>query len=129
MSNANNTRTVIADICLYGNHNTGAGWLASPTNDVKPAAGTRRPMLGNGEPVRGRSCTEAVWLAADAIRNFRLGYGLKNKGTLAIFAPGGELVAYVELNGRVPAFGDLRWERAPVYEVSAETILAAGAAQ
>jgi hypothetical protein len=94
------TETVIADICLYGNTNTGAGWLA------RSADGR---MFGTGEPARDRSFTEAVWTAADTI----LAAGAR-VDVVRIFAPGGLRVATVPI-GAIPGFGALPWEPAPVY--------------
>lgn len=102
--------TTIADICLYGNRETGAGWLAR-TND-----GT---LLGDGEPNPARNFTEAVWLATDAI----VGH-VRAGGKARVFAPGGERMAIIDLH-HPGWFGRLVWEPAPVLEISAEAIEAA----
>lgn len=115
MAKANAAVTVVADICLYGNRETGAGFIAQAVDGR---------MFGNGEPLASRSFTEAVWLAVDELR--RAGV---ERGQLRIFAPGGERMATVEIGGlkdrRLPYFGELSWGPAPVYVISAEALVAA----
>ncbi len=102
----------VAEICLYGTMDVGAGWLANIANGTKCGL-----YLGNGEPVRGRSMTEAVWLAVEAIREAGV-----SKGAVRVFMSGGQRCADVDLGGYVPCFGDLPWQPAPVYMVSAEAV-------
>ena len=52
------TQKIVAEICLYGTHVAGAGWLAQLADGA---------LLGDGEPRTGRTFTDAVWLACDAI--------------------------------------------------------------
>lgn len=95
-------RTRVADICLYGTRATGAGWLAS----MFPVTG----MLGSGDANPARSFTEAVWQAQRALT----GAGLPHTTQVRIFDSGGVRMARATL-GLIPAYGDLRWEAAPVY--------------
>jgi hypothetical protein len=97
----------VAEICLYGTSAVGSGYIA------RAASGE---MIGNGVLVPGRSFTEAVWIAVDELE----AAGLRKPGTIAIFAPGGEQMAVTDAM-RVPAFGDLKWQRAPVYVLTMET--------
>ena len=102
--------TMLAEICLYGNRQTGAGWLAVFADR----------MAGDGEPVADRSFTEAVWLAAEALKK------LGAPGKVAIYAPGGEKMAICDLS-RVPSYGDLRWQPAPQHEIGEAMLVAAAA--
>lgn len=95
-------RDFVADICLYGTPQTGAGYLACRLDHGQ--------TCGNGEPVFGRPFTSAVFLAVEQLR----GLGL-NKGRVRIFEPRGECMAIIELSGTVPTFGDLQWGPAPQY--------------
>lgn len=99
-----------AEICLYGSRSAGFDFLATT-----PADGEVR-FTADGMKADGRlrfdSLTEAVWTAVDAIR----GAGVA-AGTVAIYAPSGEHVALADLR-HVPAFGDLKWQAAPVYRLS-----------
>jgi hypothetical protein len=105
MTNATNkdaAKTIVGEICLYGNRQTGAGWLASTLHSER---------MGTGEPVAERSFTEAVWMAADEIRKFYM------RGLIRIYAPGGEKMATINVCGHPPCYGDLKWEPATVYTV------------
>lgn len=92
----------VAEVCLYGTSRIGAGWIAQ----------TDAGLLGNGEPKAERGFTEAVFQAVSEILERQPGL----KGTLAIFAPGGERVAYADLN-HPGYYGDLKWAPAPVYTI------------
>jgi hypothetical protein len=125
------TSKIVAEICLYGNHETGAGYLATIEG--------QKGLLGTGEPVKGRSMTEAVWLAVREImaeaeamiltpgplfldangRPAHEGPGPAfrsfTKGTVRIFASGDQMFADAPLT-HVPAVGDLEWVRCGVKE-------------
>jgi len=110
------TKMLVAEICLYGNGPTGcgAGWLAVEF-------GGR--LLGDGEPVKDRTFTEAVWGAVDALRKIGIVQGI-----VAIYAPGGERYALAPI-GRVPTFGNLQWTSpAPCHVISAAELEAAAVA-
>lgn len=112
---ATNTKPaeLVGEICLYGASHCGAGWLAAH-------AGGR---LGSGEPVSGRSFTEAVWMAAGALEAAGV------RGVVVIHDAGGERHAVADV-ARIPTYGSLVWHRSgPGVVVSAEVILAAAAAQ
>lgn len=111
-----NANAVVATITLYGTSQHGAGWLAKPgmpfsTNDADQ-------IVGDGSLKLGRSFTEAVWQAVDALRVAGI-----DKGNVAIFAPSGQRMAIADLC-RVPYFGDLQWQPAEVLTLDMETILA-----
>lgn len=107
-------KTIAAEICLYGTQAVGAGWLAR-TADGR--------MFGDGEPNIRRNMTSAVWLACDELRAAGV------SGLVRIFEPTGQMVSTVALDGlkhrAIPYFGDLKWEAAPVYTISAEALIAA----
>ena len=104
-------RSPSCEICLYGNRDTGAGWIAAFAGRV----------TGDGVPQSRRSFTEAVWLGAAALRE------LGAAGSVAIYAPGGEKVSLAALD-HVPSFGDLRWQLAqPAAVISVEAVMSAGA--
>lgn len=83
---------VVADICLYGIRQTGAGWLAV-TKDGR--------AFGTGDPMKDRSFTEAVYQAVAAIEAAGTRAGL-----VRIFHPGGEFMTVVAL-GAVPNYGSM----------------------
>lgn len=107
-------RTTVADICLYGTSPAGAGWLAKPVNGN---------VVGDSKLRPERTFTTALWQAAEALRSAGV-----TAGEVAIYAPGGTLMAYAPVT-RVPTFGDLKWQPAIMIEISVETIKAAAAAQ
>lgn len=105
--------THCGEICLYGTHRHGAGWLA------KAADGA---LLGDGELSPRRSFTEAVYAACEALRlralpGCRLAY---------VYEPSGRLRAEVDVN-RPGWYGDLKWSPAPAYVVGGEEIVRAAA--
>jgi len=110
----NAAKTIVGEICLYGNRETGAGWLAS----AGPI--TAGKILGDGDPVRDRGFTEAVWQAADALRAAGV-----TAGIVRIFAAGGQRMAEVQIEKSIGYFGDLKWSPAIVYAISADAIAAA----
>jgi hypothetical protein len=109
MARTNTTAApIVAEICLYGTREHGAGWLAS-TPDGR--------MFGDGELNFALGFTQAVWDAGDALAKA----GVRS-GTIRIFAPGGQRMALVSQAGYLPYYGDLKWEAAPVIEISCEDI-------
>lgn len=111
---ARNSKKIVGDICLYGTSRTGAGFLV--------CAAPHGQTGGTGEPVAGRSFSEAVWMGVEMLEKIGVGRGL-----VRIFAPGGEEMAVVELGGLVPAYGSLKWGPAVTYEINAAELI--GAAQ
>lgn len=108
------TATITADICLYGNRETGAGWLARTSDGT---------LLGDGEPRVNWNFTYAINDAADAIVAHERANG-RESHYARVFASGGRMMATMSLK-RPGWFGDLKWEQAPVLEISAEAIDAA----
>ena len=105
---------LVAEICLYGNQETGAGWLALVLDGPN-----RGHLLGDGEPRQGMSNTMAVWIVCREIE--ALGAG---SGRVRIYSADGLRQADTSLLH--PAYyGSLEWQAAPVYEISAEAIEAA----
>lgn len=90
--------TLVAEICLYGNHEIGAGWLANTGTD----------LLGDGEPFQDRTFTSAIWSALEAIREARPDLN-KRGNVVAIYTPGGTNRVLVDLSQHVPSFGQLAW--------------------
>ena len=103
-------QNIVAEICLYGNHQIGAGWLARLENGE---------LLGDGEPRQGRCFTSAVWLAADEVRKH-----VSQSGYAWVYAAGGRMRAKIEI-AHVGYFGNLPWESAAPLEISSEAIEAA----
>lgn len=97
------TNKHVADVCLYGTSQIGAGWIAQ---------GEGQAMIGTGEPISARGFTEAVWLACDALRES----GIK-AGMVRVFAAGGERMAFCDIN-HPPYYGNLKWQPAIQYEVA-----------
>jgi hypothetical protein len=105
------TATVVADICLYGTSRTGAGFLGC----VMPHGQT----FGTGDPVAGRTFTEAIWLAQDAIRALGV-----RAGKVRVFHPGGEFMSVIDLN-TITTYGSLASVPAPQFTISADALIAA----
>ena len=111
---ASKTTKLVAEICLYGNLDTGAGWLA-----LVLAGPNKGKLLGDGTPQQGMSNTMAVWLACREIE----AQGLSS-GRVCVYSADGLRQADTSLQH--PAYyGSLEWQAAPVYEISAEAIEAA----
>ena len=95
------TTNLTAEVCLYGNREIGFSYLAMGRDDDRP--------FGPYNPVSGvmnfHSVTEAVWMAAQEIRDRGI------DGTVRIFAPGGQRYSDAPITS-VPAFGDLTWKNA-----------------
>jgi hypothetical protein len=105
---------IVADICLYGNRETGAGWLAQLADGR---------LLGDGEPRKNWSANDATWIACMKIQEA----GLKS-GRVRVFMAGGQRMAETDLC-RPGYFGQLEWRPAPVLIFTAEEIEAAAATQ
>lgn len=86
----------VAEICLYGTSQTGAGFYALADTGQR---------FGTGTPIAHRSFTEAVWDACDELRAAGV-----TSGKVRIFAPGGERFAVVEIGEHVPNYGSLSFE-------------------
>lgn len=109
---ARKSSKVVAEICLYGSHQHGTGWLASIPSVLSGK------QLGDGELRPSWSMTHAVWLACESLTVAGLA------GKARVFAPGGRLCGLVDID-RPCYFGEIAWEPAPVFVVSAEAIEAA----
>lgn len=102
---------LVAEICLYGTTQTGAGYLARGKG--------LKEMLGTGEPVAMRTFSEAIWHAQHALREAGL-----TEGLVRIYAPGGERCAEIGIGAAI-TYGALAWKPAPMLVISAEALLAA----
>jgi hypothetical protein len=102
-----------AEICLYGCRSAGFDFLAC-TSYFAPSGESKVLFTPNGmeaPKLRYESCTEALWAALEDL----LDYAIIGDGVIAVFAPGGERVAYAtasELSGT--SYGSMKWEAAPV---------------
>ena len=97
------SKKLVAEVTLYGNgpSGCGAGFL------VRLEDGR---MLGTGDPVAGRSFTEAVWQAFRAAREAGVVEGL-----VRVFNPHGRHCD-LPADRTPPYFGDLKWsDTATVY--------------
>lgn len=102
---AKSKSSVLPSICMYGNSSIGAGWLASHNGQ----------MFGDGEPKHGRSFSEAVFQACDALSKAGV------SGDAWVYAAGGLRKAKVSVS-RPVWYGNLQWVSAEVYEVPASVI-------
>lgn len=91
----------VAEICLYGTTDArvGAGWLAALPDGR---------MLGTGEPVAGRTFTEAIFRALGALEAIGV------SGPVRVFDAGGERMADMS---EPTIYGALAWKAAPVYSL------------
>jgi hypothetical protein len=106
----------VAEVCLYGTRQTGAGYLVSIY-----AEGGRIVRLGTGEPKADRSFTEALWIACGLIQT--AGFD----GFVHVYEPTGQKFAEVH-TFRVPAYGNLTWiDGGTAYVIPASAILEAAA--
>lgn len=109
-------KKIVAEICLYGTSQIGAGWIAQLEDGT---------TLGNGEPREGRSFTHAIFQACNQILRINgMCGGRPRQDTIRVYAPGGERMAETSLR-HPDYFGDLKWTAAIQYEVSAESLMAA----
>lgn len=83
-------------ICLYGTHEVGAGYIATDE---------RGKQYGNGDPVKGRNFTSALWLAMNELR----GANPHPHLLVVVYEPSGRMFARVSLQ-ESPYFGELKWE-------------------
>lgn len=112
--------TPVAEICLYGTRQTGAGYIVSIQT---PGAVVPTVRIGTGDPVQGRSFTEAVWIACETIQ---LATGLV-RGIVHVYEPSGHKYAAFDL-GHVPTFGNMTWiDGGTVYVIPADAVLEAAA--
>lgn len=108
------------EICLYGNRETGAGWIA------RSADGR---MAGDGEPRSGRSFTAALWLAADSLKMLIRVLSPRTHTWAWVYEAGGERRARISLMEALPYFGALEWEPAHVFVIDSASIEAAAECQ
>ena len=110
-------RRSVGEVCLYGTSDVGAGWLAK-------VAGSDA-VLGDGEPVAGRTFTVAVWQAVEAL--VAAGMTQRRGDGVWVFEASGRMRAFYPLTGwpRASRFGDLAWEPAPQYVLNVDALLAA----
>lgn len=106
------SKSPVAEICLYGTHVHGSGWLAR-TADGR--------MFGTGDLAAGRSFTDAVFAAADAL--FQAGL---RSGIVRIFNSDGTHFADVD-SRRIPYYGDLKWQGSVAYVIPSQDVAAAAA--
>jgi hypothetical protein len=109
-----NAGQAVAEISLYGTGRYGAGFI------VRMADGR---MIGDGEPLNGRSMTEALWLAMDEVMLAGGAQaGRSGRVYVHIDVDGAPLRATISLRGPRPYFGALSWEAGTMYEISADAI-------
>lgn len=108
----------VAEICLYGTSRIGAGFIVSI-----PTAFKRPVRIGSGEPVSGRSFTEAVWIASDYIR-----LAGHDTGFVHVYEPTGHKFAEFRLEDGPAYFGSLKWiDGGTAYVIPASAVLEAAA--
>lgn len=105
---------LVAELCLYGNRETGAGFI------LAYADGT---MYGDGEPKGPHySFTACIW---DCVRE---AFAMKGRGLVRVFDAGGERMADVVAGELAPTYGMMKWQPAIVYSISSEEITKAAQA-
>lgn len=110
----------VAEICLYGTRQTGAGYIVAIQT---PGAVVPVVRIGSGEPVQGRSFTEAIWIARDLIVRATS----RHQGIVHVYEPSGQKFAAFDL-ADLPTFGGLNWiDGGTVYVISTEQVQAAAA--
>jgi len=139
-----NASKPVAEICLYGTRQTGAGYILAihvsglieltiHAVRAKLWAGNRAILnteqeldivrLGTGEPKSGRTFTEAVFIAAGLLNVSGV-----TSGIVHVYEPTGHKFAAFDLAKHIPCFGDLKWsDGGTAYIISAETVAAAAA--
>jgi len=105
----------IADVCMYGIRETGAGWLA------QIADGT---LLGDGTPKPGMDFTTALWKACEHVRLHARDSEAFVRGRVRVFEPGGKRVAEFDV-AYPPWYGSLVWEDAPTMNLTAHEVVSA----
>ena len=100
----------VAHVCMYGNSQIGAGWIAQLTDGR---------LLGNGEPRTHLGFTAALQLAKDAIKTAGVLYG-----TIRVFMTGGHRMADINLN-KFEYYGEIKWVPAAMLEVRTADLKAA----
>jgi hypothetical protein len=101
---------LVGEVCLYGNGQMGAGYIATLPD---------RRMFGDGEPVEGLSMNDAYWLGCLDLKEAGAGPGL-----VRVYMAGGRRVADADISNP-PYFGELRWVLAEVFTISFDDIVAA----
>ena len=112
--------SVVADVCLYGTRDVGAGWLVE-MNPAYTLDSTGKTMLGDGEPNAMRGFTEAIYQACHAVR---LAMGGMSYGMVRIYEPNGKMMALASVN-HPGYFGDLKWSAAPVFAMNLSELVEA----
>lgn len=101
--------TIAADLCLYGNRDTGPGYLG--------CLWPHGQSFGTGEPVKDRTWTEAIWHGQDDIRRILAASGQVHGNVVRVFDAGGHRMATIGVHESV-TYGSLTWQPAPVYALS-----------
>ena len=120
-------RGTVASIHFYGTAKYGFDTLIARYGaDGEIICKTDQPdqpdFIGTGDKlVPGRSATETLFLAVDELRQRGV-----TKGTVEIHVDYdfGPRVARIKLEDRIPYFGELKFEAAQVFVVSADAIIA-----
>lgn len=107
-------KTPSIEIALYGSPDVGFGWIAAWTT----IPGRDGGRTGTGEPVEHSSRTDAVLIASRTLETAGI------SGEAWVYDPTGTWRARFDV-ARPPIYGQLKWEDAPVLEVSAQDIIEA----
>jgi hypothetical protein len=99
-----NQANIVAEVCLYGARHVGFDYLACSSSGLY----TRFTPNSQPDPTRLRyeSLTDCIFRAQRELIEIGL------SGTVAVYEPGGERVAYVDL-GACTYFGSMPWQPAP----------------
>lgn len=97
-----------AEVMLYGS-SASAGYLSVLDGRI---------VGGSGEPLEGRSLTDATWFGMIKLRE------AGHTGGAWVYRPDGKSRAYVKRVDNPPYFGDLEWEAAPMLVIKMDDLLA-----
>lgn len=113
----------VAEVCFYGTPTTGAGWLVKVLDrEGGNVPAWSKGIIGTGDPVEGRTFTEALYTALDQVRAAGL-----SRGLVTVYESSGAMMASLELAATWPVYGDLNWIDAPIFAANAEQLKAAAA--
>jgi hypothetical protein len=90
---------LVAEITIFGTSSSGFAFHARGRHGARAQGGW------TGGAVDGKlGLTEAIWQAVDALAEEGVA-----RGIAAVYAPGGDRVALVDLGGAIPWAADLPW--------------------
>lgn len=126
-SNSKQAQQVVAEVCLYGTRLHGYGWLGQMADGTllgDTITQAEDPWRAGEVRLVEGTMTERIFAAVRALAE---DHGVRS-GLVRVYEPEGIRFAIVDL-ARPRNVGDLTWERAGGFEVSAEAIIAAASTE